>query len=724
MTILHKMKTDLEKLKQLSIQQEQFKQEYLALLIVVEDYEACTSPRYIAESFNVTLKPIQIENIEKLAFEYANKLLINTLNYYYTNEKELFRDTYLKRFSYALRMLSYYTHLLNDDLYEYNFNINYYDSEYPLCNQYLYEDLYFFSNSFNTFEEAPQQTTTYDDSIIDIEAIMKTDEVKMDAHFEDQSNKEKAPDEYIAYKMAISDYRSYQDENFLLMVNIKIESEFPILDYFNLALQGLEKQLAKYIVNYETWAEVYIKRHTYALRILSYYYATYMKASYQDIIETYEKLYPYAKQYWHDELYFLGANLHNIEPFKKRCPHCGTPYTSGISEGHITFCSEACALTATWLSNQFNLLSEISGLDEQKLASVLRENKMSLDQFTVKLDEINEVIDKGIAPTSALIHSFQNVETYNTLYNNLKNYNVMRGGKNGFKGFVFEELHATASTVNGTTTKVLGSNQIADFIVLDANGKISYAQAKAGYKGSPIDFKKYEGQTLIIDKGNTELKLRAEKAGLSVVESPISLTQSKKVADLMQLEKKVFEKVTGQARINAPITSTVVSVGDAALKSARYGGLVSAGYSIGNNTVELLYGEKTWGEAGVAVVKDTAIGTASSIGVGIGVQTASIALQAVATTKAGIAIAGVASTASTALAGTAIGSTVLAGTAAVGTTIAAGSAVVSGVAASAIGTTLAATTAGAAFVAGAPIVIGAAVVGGAVALGRRLFRGY
>ena len=723
MTILEKMKSDLEKLKQLSIQNDQFKQEYLALLIVVEDYEACTSPRYVEETFNITLKPIQLEIIKKLAFEYADKLLINTLNYYYNNEKELFRDTYLKRLSYSLRMLTYYARLHNDDLFEYNYNINYLDSEYPLCHEYLYEDLYFFSDSFNRFEEALPQTTTYDDSIIDIEAIMDEDEARMYEHFEKETNENKAQDEYIAFGMAINDYRSYKDENFLLMNNVKIESDFPILDYFNLALQGLEKQLAKYIVNYESWAEVYIKRHTYALRILSYYYATYMKASYQDIIETYERLYPYAKKYWHEPLYFLGSNLHNIEPFKPRCPHCGTPYTSGISEGHVTFCSEPCALKATWLSNQFNLLSEISGLNEQKLAHVLRENKMSLDQFTAKLDEINDVIDKGIAPTSALLHSFHNAETYNTLYNNLKNYNVMRGGKNGFKGFVFEELHATASTVNGTTTKVLGSNQIADFMVLDANGKISYAQAKAGYKGSPIDFKKYEGQTLIVDKGNVELKLRAEKAGLSVIESPISLTQSKKVADIMQLEKKVFEKVTGQARVNAPITSTIVSVGDAALKSARYGGLVSAGYSIGNNTVDLLYGEKTFGEAGVAVAKDTAIGTASSIGVGIGVQTASIALQAVATTKAGIAIAGVASTASTALAGTAIGSTVLAGTAAVGSTLAAGSAVVSGVAATAIGTTLAATTAGAAFVAGAPIVIGAAVVGGAVALGRRLLRG-
>ena len=300
----------------------------------------------------------------------------------------------------------------------------------------------------------------------------------------------------------------------------------------------------------------------------------------------------------------------------------------------------------------------------------------------------------------------------------------MRGGRQGFKGFVFEELHATAASLSGTPTQVLGTNQLADFMILNQDGSVSWAQAKAGYNKQWIDFSKYEGQIVVVDKGNSAIKAQAQKAGLTVIESPVSLLKAEKIADAMQVEKKVFEFFTGKPRANAPITSAAVTIGDAAFKSARYGGLASAGYSIGNHTIELLYGEKTFSEAGAAIVKDTAIGTATSMGVGLAVQGASIALQAVARTKAGMLVGGAVSSASSMLAGTAVGSTILTGTAAIGSTIAAGAGVVTTVTTAALGSTIAGTAAGAAIIAGAPIVAGAAVVGGAIALGKRLLRGY
>jgi hypothetical protein len=81
----------------------------------------------------------------------------------------------------------------------------------------------------------------------------------------------------------------------------------------------------------------------------------------------------------------------------------------------------------------------------------------------------------------------------------------MRGGAEGFKGFVFEELHATNSTLGGRITDVIGNNGLADFRTLNPDGTYTWGQAKVGYNSGSIDWSAYKGQEIIIDRGNTKL---------------------------------------------------------------------------------------------------------------------------------------------------------------------------------------------------------------------------
>ncbi|MGE7667174.1 hypothetical protein ACQKMN_15820 [Ureibacillus composti] len=414
------------------------------------------------------------------------------------------------------------------------------------------------------------------------------------------------------------------------------------------------------------------------------------------------------------------------------------------------YCSDKCVKEQMVLINQVSTLCNITGLDPIEVKETMSVNKWSLEDFTQNIDDYLDALSKGSSIPVATATAFKNAGVYNTLSNNLANYNTLRGGANGFKGFVFEELHAANATISGTPTTVLANNSVADFMIVRPDGTTVLGQAKAGYQNTYFDFQKYKGQTIVVDKGNTKLIQRAKSAGLDVIESEVSLKESKRLSDIMRLESQILRTS------NASLTSKVYALNQAGVASAKTGGAAGAGFSIGSNIVEVFSGDKDLAEAGKAVARDTAIATASSYAIGVA-----------AATPVGGAIVGTVTSAGTTLAGTAVGSSVVAGAGAItGAVTSAGAAVTGAVASSAVGVGVAsaatavttaatgaatvvagtavgtavtgaaaaaastavggaaivgATAIGAAAVAAAPVVAVAAVAGGAFALGRKLF---
>ncbi|NOU68378.1 hypothetical protein GC096_30590 [Paenibacillus sp. LMG 31461] len=322
--------------------------------------------------------------------------------------------------------------------------------------------------------------------------------------------------------------------------------------------------------------------------------------------------------------------------------------------------------------------------------------------------------------------------------------NAKRGGKSGFKGFLFEHLHAANETANGILTMVINDNGVADFVI-KKNGRKFFAQAKVGQANGNINFAKYKGQTLIVDKGNTALAERARQAGMKVVESDISNKQVTQLGKTMQLEQKITGNKNAVVTSKAYATTKNLSNAHrAGIQAAKSGAQFGAGLSIGSNLVDVITGEKELKEA----VKDVAVDTAISAGTA---YVAGAAVAAVAQTAAGAAVAGVATTAGAAIAATSVGgAAMVAGAAVTGavtgtvaaataSTVVAASAVTSAVASTAVGGTIAAAgtaiagtavggavvaagaVVGAAAVAAAPIIIPAIAIGAAWKIGKKLF---
>lgn len=412
----------------------------------------------------------------------------------------------------------------------------------------------------------------------------------------------------------------------------------------------------------------------------------------------------------------------------KVCPNC-----TQLTDCHYVFennayCTNKCVKESMLFVHGVTTVCNFTGLGPLEIKKMMVVNEWSLDECVRTIDNYVEVISSGASVPVATMTAFKSAGVYNTLSRNLSAYNTLRGGANGFKGFVFEELHAAKATLSGTRTTVLSNNSVADFLIVQPNGTRVLGQAKAGYNNVYIDFKKYAGQTIVVDKGNTQLIQRAKNAGLSVIESDVSLKQSKSLAGLMRLESKILSTSA------APITSKLYSLNQAGLASARTGGAAGAGFSIGNNIVNVFSGDKDMGKAGVAIARDTAVATASSYAIG-----------ALASTSAGTAVVGGIATVGTTLAGTTVGTAVVAGAGAVsGAAVATTTAFTGAIATSAVGTAVTAastamggtvvgtaitgaavavssTAVGAAAIAAAPIVIGATIVGGAFAIGKKLF---
>ena len=347
-----------------------------------------------------------------------------------------------------------------------------------------------------------------------------------------------------------------------------------------------------------------------------------------------------------------------------------------------------------------------------------------------------------LSDSRPFVNAAQRMAAYDKLCSELSQLNTMRGGVKGFKGFVGEHMQATNATAAGRVTRVVDNNGLIDLIFTGKNGRNYPQQLKIGYKPGQIDFTKYKGQTVIVDKGNPYLReLQAEGArhGIKVIEGTVTEAEAKWWADAMQLETKITGNKTSVFVPEVQNAVNNLSAMHAAGKQVgKSGAMYGAGFSIGKNIVGMMRGKVGAGEAIGNVAIDT------TVSYGVGYATGAVG-SAVARTAAGRVAASAIGSATAAIEGTAIGGAVTgavgSATAAVGglaTSATAGAVGAIGAAGSAVGGALTAATAGtaiggadatgvagtaaagaaigAAAIAAAPVVAVGAVVGGLFSL--------
>lgn len=302
--------------------------------------------------------------------------------------------------------------------------------------------------------------------------------------------------------------------------------------------------------------------------------------------------------------------------------------------------------------------------------------------------------------TRQINRAVKGIHAYQDMGEGLANLNTMRGGTKGFKGFVMEEMEAAKASSLGRHTEVINNNGLADMRHIKTDGTEILQQMKSGYKPNQIDFSRYKGQTVVIDKGNPHFKALKEagrKAGVKVVEGHVTNAEAKTIADLMQLETKI----TGSK--NAVVTSHLVSgvktVGRAhsvGISAAKSGAMSGAGFSLGSNIVDVAKGKKSVGEAAGDIAIDTVKAGAVGYGAGaVGSMVASTAAGAAAIET----VAGIGAAASSA---PVIGSAIAAGSTA--------TAAIGGAATAAATATMGAVSSAAGLVGGAGLVASAAPV--------------
>ncbi len=279
-------------------------------------------------------------------------------------------------------------------------------------------------------------------------------------------------------------------------------------------------------------------------------------------------------------------------------------------------------------------LSYLTGLSEEKCEHFMAVNNMNGDEALKVIDIFMQSLNDHVRVPIEVAGCMNNAGIYTEMARRLNAYNTMRGGVKGYCGFVFEEMHAANAATKGVNISVLGDNGIADFIVKDSSGHETFQQAKAGYKPHQIDWSKYEGQSIIVDKGNTVIASEARSAGLQVEESEIFKRQADVVARAQQLESKI----TGQK--SAPIVGTMVSAHNAGLASAKLAARVGVSMKLGENIYDVLCGNKDFEDATADVIVDGAVlmggaylGTAAFTAAG------TVASTAIADTMAGAAVA-------------------------------------------------------------------------------------
>lgn len=300
-------------------------------------------------------------------------------------------------------------------------------------------------------------------------------------------------------------------------------------------------------------------------------------------------------------------------------------------------------------------LAYLTGLSVTECQHFMDVNHMNGDEAFEAIDIFMQSLNDDVAVPVEIASCINNAGIYTKMSNRLGAYNTMRGGVKGYGGFVFEEMHAADAATKGVNINVLGNNGIADFIVKDASGKEILVQAKAGYKPHQIDWSKYKGQTIVVDKGNTALANEARTAGLTVQESAVFKKQADVVARTQQWESKITGSKT------APITGAATGAHYAGMASAKLAARVGVSMKLGENIYDVISGEKDFADAASDVVADGIVLVGGAYIGGAALTLAETSVTTLAGTSLGVAVTSTVGTAMTAVGSTAVGSAVLAG---------------------------------------------------------------
>ena len=300
-------------------------------------------------------------------------------------------------------------------------------------------------------------------------------------------------------------------------------------------------------------------------------------------------------------------------------------------------------------------LAYLTGLSAEECRGLMEKNHMDGDEALEAIDIFMQSLNDHVAVPVEVAACMERAGIYTKMAGRLGAYNTMRGGVKGYGGFVFEDLHAADAASRGVNIQVLGDNGIADFVVRDAAGKEVLMQAKAGYRPHQIDWSRYKGQTIVVDKGNIALANEARAAGLNVEESAVFKRQADVVARAQQWESKLTGAKT------APLTGAAASAHYAGLASAKLAARVGVSMKLGENIYDVVSGEKPFADAAADVVSDGVVLVGGAYVGGAALTLAGTAASAAAGTAIGTAVTGTVSAAAATVGGTAVGGAVLAG---------------------------------------------------------------
>jgi len=237
-------------------------------------------------------------------------------------------------------------------------------------------------------------------------------------------------------------------------------------------------------------------------------------------------------------------------------------------------------------------------------------------RFSMSQDASGKLVDMT-AVNEVVQLSNKAVEVNKQLEEGLSALNVARGGQNGLKGFICEQLEASARDGKIRHVRVIDDNGLAD-LVIEKGKSQKFVQVKCGYKPGQIDWSKYKDMDVVyINRDHPQFSKMKEEAlrhGIKKVEPTIcTSTQCEELADAMRLEAKITGNphavFVPHVYTKAQAIKLVHLRGVAAAKAcAKVGGAVA----LSTNIVDVLTGDKTVEQA----IKDTATSTAESALIG------------------------------------------------------------------------------------------------------------
>lgn len=181
----------------------------------------------------------------------------------------------------------------------------------------------------------------------------------------------------------------------------------------------------------------------------------------------------------------------------------------------------------------------------------------------------------------------------------------------------------TTNTTTGTTTAPTGNTTLKPISMTEAQWAVKFEEKvqKDGYKPTDAEMAKYQDIVARfkanpkVDQSIVEI-LAAQSTSLGA--QVASMRYGKTVtASLRGLKPSTGASLGGlpqaEAAASGGLVSSLKGIGGSLLKGSGLGALVSGGFSLITNGIQVFQGKKTWSDAGGTVAADTLGGAVSGI---------------------------------------------------------------------------------------------------------------